>query len=436
MSGAALQQGMKQNMVATAAMQQFMRTLQATTAELQQLAAQAMAANPALEELPPPEEESGGDAAPLDRDATRRHELFLDSLTEEPTLREHVAEQLRRSGLETPVEQAALQLVDHLSAQGRFDDSPEELCRREQLDPADFLRALSALRDCDPPGVGAFDLRDSLMLQLERAGESEGLPMQLLREHWEALVRHRYADAARALGCTEGEVAAAAQRIARLDPDPGSRFARTERDVIRPDLLVDAQLHVTLTGEQVPRLTLSPAYRELMAERAEDAPLRRYLSRCFREGREFIRAVEERQRTLLLVARAIVARQQDFFRRGPARLAPLKMEQIAADTGLSISTVSRAVNGKYLGCAFGVWELRRFFSQALPAAEGNESALSAETVQARIRALIAAEDPRHPLSDAKIEKALAAEGLRIARRTIAKYREQMKILPTSLRRRS
>ncbi|MGN0829439.1 MAG: RNA polymerase factor sigma-54 [Akkermansia sp.] len=434
MSGAALQQGMKQNMVATAAMQQFMRTLQATTAELQQLAAQAMAANPALEELPPPEEE--GDAAPLDREATRRHELFLDSLTEEPSLREYVAEQLRRSGLETPIERAALHLVDHLDAHGRFDASPEELRRGEQLDPADFLLALSALRDCEPPGVGAFDLRDSLMLQLERTGETEGLPMQLLREHWEALVRHRYAEASRALGCTEGEVAAAAQRIARLDPDPGSRFARTEREVIRPDLWVDAQLQVSLTGEQVPRLTLSPTYRELMAERAEDVPLRRYLSRCFREGREFIRAVEERQRTLLLVARAIVARQQSFFRQGPSRLAPLKMEQIAADTGLSISTVSRAVNGKYLGCAFGVWELRRFFSQALPAAEGGEGALSAETAQARIRALIAAEDPRHPLSDAKIERALAAEGLMIARRTIAKYREQMKILPASLRRRS
>ena len=307
MSGAALQQGMKQNMVATAAMQQFMRTLQATTAELQQLASQAMAANPALEELPPPEEED--DTAPLDREATRRHELFLDSLTEEPSLREYVAEQLRRSGLEAPIERAALRLVDHLDTHGRFDSSPEELRRGEQLDPADFLLALSALRDCEPPGVGSFDLRDSLMLQLERTGEAEGLPMQLLREHWESLVRHRYAEAARALGCTEGEVAAAAQRIARLDPDPGSRFACTEREVIRPDLWVDAQLQVSLTGEQVPRLTLSPAYRELMAERAEDVPLRRYLSRCFREGREFIRAVEEEQRSVLLVACAIVAGQ-------------------------------------------------------------------------------------------------------------------------------
>lgn len=426
-----MQQGMKQSMVATAAMQMFMRTLQATNMELQQMAAQAMAANPALEELPPaePETESGA----LDTEATRRHDFFMESLTEEETLAAHLEEQIRQSALPRAVEEAALTLIRHLDPHGYFGCDPEQVRQEEGLSLAVFRKALSAVRDLDPAGVGAADVRDSLIIQLERLGEAHELPMQLLRGHWDALVRHRYAEAAKELGCTEADVAAAARRIARLNPDPGSGFAPVERNVIAPDLVVDGELNVSLTGENVPRLTLSAAYREMMAEQADKPEVRTYLSRCFREGRELIRAVEERQQTILAIARALVARQTAFFRKGPHALAPLKMEDIAEDCGCSISTVSRAVNGKYLRCAHGVFELRSFFTAALPA-EDNSAGVSAGAVQARIRALIAAEDPRKPLSDAKLEVALAAEGTVIARRTIAKYREQMKILPASLRK--
>lgn len=426
-----MQQGMKQSMVATAAMQMFMRTLQATNMELQQIAAQAMAANPALEELPPaePDAESG---VP-DAEATRRHDFFLESLTEEETLSAHLAEQIRQSALPPAVEDAALRLIRHLDPHGYFGRNPEQVREEEQIAAPVFRKALSAVRDLDPAGVGAADLRDSLIIQLERLGEGKELPLLLLREHWDALVRHRYAEAAKALNRTESDVAAAARRIARLNPDPGSGFAPTERNVISPDLVVDSELNVTLTGENVPRLTLSAAYREMMAEQADKPEVRSYLSRCFREGRELIRAVEERQQAILSVARALVARQTAFFRKGPHALAPLKMEDIAADCACSISTVSRAVNGKFLRCAHGVYELRSFFTAALPAEEGG-AGVSAGAVQARIRALIEAEDPRKPLSDAKIEAALSAEGTVVARRTIAKYREQMKILPASLRK--
>lgn len=430
-SSAGMQQGMKQHMVATAAMQMFMRTLQATNMELQQIAAQAMAANPALEELPPAEPET--DIGAPDAEATRRHDFFMESLTEEETLAAHLAEQIRQSALPRAVEGAALTLIRHLDPHGYFGCEPERVREEEQIPAAVFRKALSAVRDLDPAGVGAADLRESLIIQLERLGEARELPMQLLRGHWDALVRHRYAEAAKELGRTEADVAAAARRIARLNPDPGSGFAPAERNVITPDLVVDKELNVTLTGENVPQLTLSPAYREMMAEQADKPEVRTYLSRCFREGRELIRAVEERQQTILAVARALVARQTAFFRKGPHALAPLKMEEIADDCACSISTVSRAVNGKYLRCSHGVYELRSFFTAALPA-EDNTAGVSAGAVQARIRALIDAEDPRKPLSDTKIEAALAAEGTVVARRTIAKYREQMKILPASLRK--
>lgn len=438
MSSVGIQQGMRQNMVATAAMQLFMRTLQATNMELSQMAAQAVTANPALEEEPP-QEEGDTEYSPLDAEATARHDFFMESLTETPTLSSHLEEQIRRSALPPAVEKAALLLLEHLDAHGRFTDDPQQTAQEAGIPAEVYTAALRAVQDLDPAGVGAVDLRESLMLQLKRLGETDGLPMQLLTTHWEELVRHRYAEAAKALGCTEAEAERAARRIARLNPDPGSGFAAAEQTVMVPDIVVDYdrtrdELSVRLTGENVPRLTLSAEYREMMAEQADNETLRRYLSRCFREGRELIRAIADRQETILKTAMAIVTRQRDFFTLGRHALRPLKMEDIAGDISAGISTVSRAVNGKYLRCSHGVYELRSFFSAALATAEEGESTTAA-AVQAKIRQLVEAEDARKPLSDAKLEAALRAEGIIVARRTIAKYREQMKILPASLRKR-
>ena len=423
---------MKQSMVAGASMQLYLRALQSTHMELSHLVNHALNTNPALEEAPPlPADDTAPGSAP-DPDATRRHDYLLDSQPELPTLSAHLEEQVRQNALPADLQAAALELIAHLDNHGFFADDPATL----GLPPALLRRALRIVRDLEPAGVGARDLRDSLLLQLERAGESHTLPALLLRDHWDALVRHRYADAARALGLSEHEVAAAAHHISRLNPDPGSAFARVESLVITPDILVErkgAELRVSLTGEMVPRLVLSPDYREMMAEQGDKPEVRSYLSRCFREGRELIQAIEKRQSTILAIARAIVQRQREFFLRGAAHLLPLKMEDIAADAGLHISTVSRAVNGKFLRCDHGVYELRSFFSAALPADEGES--VSAGHIRARIKALIDAEPPHKPLSDAKIESQLAAEGIRVARRTIAKYREQLHILPASLRKR-
>lgn len=440
-------------MVATASMQLFMKALQATRAELSQMAVQALTSNPTLEEvpappgeisaeheaLPSPEFSSGeGDGAdfPADSEAGRRHDFLMDSLCDEPSLLSHLEEQIRQSALPPEVESAALLLIQHLDERGYLDMTPEQVAREERLPRQTVMQALHAVQDLDPPGVGASDLRESLMLQLRRLGEENSLAMNLLQLHWEELIRHRYAEAARALHREEGEVSAAAQRIARLNPDPGSAFSRTERHVIVPDLLVTREgenLTVSLTGVGVPRLALSSDYRDMMAEHADKPELRRYLSRCFREGRELIRALQERQQTILNIARALVVRQREFFLRGPGALAPLRMEEVAADTGYHISTISRACRGKYLRCDYGVRELRSFFTSSLPT-DGGEG-VSSDVIRNRIRELVRQENPASPFSDARLESALAAEGIRVARRTIAKYREQMHILPASLRRR-
>lgn len=434
-----MEQGMRTGMVATASMQRFMQVLQATNMELRLLVGEAMLSNPALEEVAPsPDSPADRENEPLDYDAAHRHGEFMESLEQVETLGAHLETEIRQSGLDERVESAALTLVQYLDEHGYFDEPPQEIAAREGMEAGVFRSALAALQELDPAGVGACGLQDSLLIQLRRAGEPTDSPVvRLVQEQWDALVHHRYAEAARALGVPEEAVVAAAYRVSRLNPDPGSGFAQTERHVVEPDLVVEpdesGSYVARLTGENVPQLELSAAYREMMAEQADKPEVRQYLSRCFKEGRELIRAIAERQGTILAVAQAVVARQQAFFRRGRAELLPLRMEDVAGDTGLSVSTVSRAVSGKFLRCSHGVYPLRGFFGAALPAAD--DSAVSSETVQRLILQLVQQEDPAHPLSDAALESALAQRGISVARRTIAKYRDKLKILPTNLRRR-
>ncbi len=440
MAHAGMQHRMQQSMVATAAMQLNLRVLQATSMELSHQAANALVSNPALEELPAPRQEELETTRPLNREATRRHAEFLDSLAGQETLAEHLENQILRSALTTEVESAALALIRTLDKRGYFpaDSPPELVAEQERLPRHIFRRALEAVQDLDPPGVGARDLRESLILQLKRLGEHNSIPSRLLSEHWESLVHHRYAEAAQSLELEEEAVALAARRIARLNPNPGSRFAQTEQNIISPDVLITREgeeLIATLTWEQIPRLALSARYRDMMAEQSDKADIRQYLSRCFREGRALIRAIDLRQQTILQIAQSLTRRQRAFFLQGPQALVPLRMEELAEELGVHASTISRAARGKYLRCDFGTFELRSFFPVALPAPEQGSDGISPHAVQARIRALIESEPPQKPLSDSKLESLLASEGITIARRTIAKYREQMKILPASLRKR-
>ncbi len=431
-----MEQGMRQSMIASAQMQMYMRALAANSTELEQMVSEAIATNPVLEEdrsrelLPP---SSSGSEQVM---ATERHERFLNTLTAEESLHEHLRQQVQQSGLSPDVEPIALYLVDNLNDKGYFDESPllltKEIGARSEL----AEEAIHCIQDLEPAGIGARDLQESLLIQLQRLGEGKGIAHELIKEHWDCLVAHRYSEAAKRMELDEEAIIGAARRISKLNPDPGSGFSSTDRHIITADVLVERdgdQLSVRLNQENTPQLSLSADYRSMMAEKADNAELRRYLSKCFREGRELIHAIEQRQQSVLEVSRALVVRQRAFFIEGPHAIAPMKMEQLAQDTDMHISTISRAVRNKYLRCEHGLFELRSFFTAGLSQSEG-EGDIAAGAVQSRIRSLIEAEDKKKPLSDAKLEKALAAEGIQIARRTIAKYREQMKILPASLRK--
>ena len=412
-------------MAATPAMQMMLHALQANQTELEEIINKALAANPALEkaELAPSKD-------PVDYRATQRRDFAMQSISSTQTLAEFLEEQIRQNDLSPKVKQAALQIIPYLNEHGFFAEPLSIVQQELGLDDKLFQQARRAICDADPAGVGAVDIRESLILQLKRLGEHKGLPMQLLKNHWDALIRHRYADIADALDIDEEAAELAARRIARLNPDPGSGFSQAELNVISPDILVEedaGELKVSLTQEASPQLVLSAEYREMMAEHADKAEVRQFLSKCFREGRELIRALSDRNATLLSVAEAIVRIQHHFIREKNAALIPMRLEDVAGATGLHVSTVSRAVRGKYLQCRRGVFELKALFTTGI-------NDVSADAIKQKIRALIAAEDAEQPLSDAEIEAQLSAEGINIARRTIAKYRDAMKILPASLRK--
>ena len=412
-------------MAATPAMQMMLHALQANQTELEEIINKALAANPALEKAEPAPAKD-----PVDYRAIQRRDFAMQSISSTQTLAEFLEEQIRQNDLSPKVKQAALQIIPYLNEHGFFAEPLSIVQQELGLDDKLFQQARRAICDADPAGVGAVDIRESLILQLKRLGEHKGLPMQLLKNHWDALIRHRYADIADALDIDEEAAELAARRIARLNPDPGSGFSQAELNVISPDILVEedaGELKVSLTQEASPQLVLSAEYREMMAEHADKAEVRQFLSKCFREGRELIRALSDRNATLLSVAEAIVRIQHHFFRVKNAALIPMRLEDVASATGLHVSTVSRAVRGKYLQCRRGVFELKALFTTGI-------NDVSADAIKQKIRALIAAEDAEQPLSDAEIEAQLSAEGINIARRTIAKYRDAMKILPTSLRK--
>ena len=449
MSEVSLQHGMTRQMAVSQSMQTGMQILQASALELRQIIRQALETNPMLDELPdasPEALEDGpdGDAwneredgwneftaeGRLSGDAAARRDFMYESVVAPESLKTHLMDQAQHSALTGRARDALFLLIDALDERGFLTESPQELEEQGCFSMRDMEEALAALREMDPPGVGAANLRDSLLIQLEQRGLKRSLAFRLVKRCWRELAAHKYEEAARLLDVEPGAVAAALEVIRSLTPDPGGAYAPGGNPHLLPDVIVEegpsGVLEVILTSEYLPRLSMNERYMELMAEGSGSRELRQYLRRAFREGQELLRALD--------------MRQEDFFRSGPSRLKAMGMEEVAEEMGVHVSTVSRACRDKYLLCRWGMKELRSFFSAGVPS-EGGVSpdgaasgAVAAGAVQELMRRLIAEEDSSKPLSDAGLAAALREKGVNIARRTVAKYREQMKILPASLRR--
>jgi len=298
----------------------------------------------------------------------------------------------------------------------------------------EMLRILQAL---DPPGVAARDIQECLLIQLRELGQTETLTYRLVSEAFSDLIAHRWNDLARRFGVSASAVQAAADALSSLDPKPGLKYSGRDDGYITPDLIVDkidGGYKVFLNDTGMPRLRLSRAYQEVTRDRKKLTPENReFIAAKMNSATWMIQAIEQRRQTMLKVMNFIVDRQRDFFEKGIEYLKPLTLREVAEVINMHESTVSRVTNEKYVQTPRGVLPLKFFFSSALSTSSGEDA--SARSIRAKLEKMVADEDTGKPLTDQQIVHLFQEQGIKIARRTVAKYRDQLGILPARMRKR-
>ncbi|HEU4565214.1 MAG TPA: RNA polymerase factor sigma-54 [Gemmatimonadaceae bacterium] len=321
-----------------------------------------------------------------------------------------------------------------LKAAEEADRKIDESQLYSQQECEDMLRTIQSL---DPPGVGARDLRECLMLQLREAGLEQSVPFRLIRDCFDELINHRWSEISKRFGISPADVQKAADEIAKLDPKPGLVYSSASDNYIIPDLIVekiDGRYHVFLNDANLPRLKLSKAYQEIARDKKKfEGENKEFISNKLNSANWMIQAIEQRRQTMLKVMNFIVDRQRDFFERGVQFLKPLTLREVAEVINMHESTVSRVTNEKYVQTPRGVLPLKFFFSSGLSTTGGED--VSARGIKAQIEKLVAEEDPRRPLTDQAIVNILKQSGVQIARRTVAKYRDQLGVLSARMRKR-
>jgi RNA polymerase sigma-54 factor len=464
MSDVYLHQSLSQQQTLAPQMRKSLEILQAGTMELSQIISQALEINPVLEDItesisldeegPDPEEADSldylnetdddwrdrtimeGKSSPWTSEDEERRQRLYDSIVAPMTLQGHLQQQLDLSMVDPPVREAAQAILGNLDGRGFLDLPAKDLGIRMGIKTVHLNAALKLVQSFDPPGVGASGIPESLLLQLERKGGRDTIEYKIVRDHLEDLARKRHPQIAKALGTSVERVTEAASRIGRLTPNPGGDFDPTGNPYILPDVVIEkndgGQLEARLTGEHLPNLRINDFYKDMIGKNGVDAKARQFLRDQIRDGRSLIRSISLRQETILAIAHKLIERQPDFFRKGPRHLRPLTMNEIADELGMHATTVSRAVAGKYILTPQGLMEMRAFFATGYQTQDGAE--VSNAGVREAIQQLVAAENPAKPLSDELLMKELGQQGITVARRTIAKYREQLNILPSHLRK--
>jgi RNA polymerase sigma-54 factor len=296
---------------------------------------------------------------------------------------------------------------------------------------------LRIIQKLDPPGVGARDLRESLLLQLEARGETDTLVYRLVREAFEDLKAHRWSDLGKRFGLDAAAVQQVADDLAKLDPKPGLQHSSANDAYIIPDLVVEkiaGEYKVFLNDSGLPRLRISKIYQDIARDKKKfQGENKDFINQRMNSAHWMIQAIEQRRQTMLKVMNFIVDRQKEFFEKGVEYLRPLTLREVADVINMHESTVSRVTNEKYVQTPRGLLPLKFFFSSGLATTTGEDA--SARSIRAQIQKMVADEDPKNPLTDQQIVEAFAQRGVRIARRTVAKYRDQLSILPARMRKR-
>ncbi|MEI7809528.1 MAG: RNA polymerase factor sigma-54 [Verrucomicrobiota bacterium] len=364
-----------------------------------------------------------------------RRQFMFDSLTAETSLAEHLIEQVRDTNLNEEQRVIAELLIGNIDDYGQLKATLDELAAATNL-PADKISdVLNVIQSFDPPGVGARDLRECLMLQLERSGQQETLEYLIIRDFMDALGKRRIPDIARGTGRSIEEVQLALARIGQLEPRPGRIFLNAVEQYVAPEVFVTRvgdDFAVTTNDDQIPHLRISNVYKDLMSQGGDNAEVREYIREKIRTGKFFIKSLQQRQQTIANIGKEIVKRQREFMDKGVAHLKPMTMAQVAEVVGVHETTVSRAVSGKFIETPQGVFEMKFFFTAGLQTASGTD--VSNACVKDMVAEIFKNENPAKPLSDQEAVRMLTDKGINIARRTIAKYRDELGILPSNLRK--
>jgi|TARA_B110000438_G_scaffold303682_1_gene366467 RNA polymerase sigma-54 factor len=369
-------------------------------------------------------------------DDAKRRQHFFDSVTGETSMQENLIEQARMQEADEETIKALEYLVGSLDDRGFMTTKASEIALYSDLPLRTVQEAGRLLKTLEPPGIGAEDVQECLLIQLRLNRRGGSIAAEIVQDHWQLLLRRRVPDIARRMSLTTEDVQQAVLEIARLDPSPGRQFSEDANRVIVPDITVSQddmdEWQIELHNDYIPRLRISPVYKEMMAKGVLKGKDREFLQEKFRSGKFLISSIEQRQQTIERITREILIYQEAFFEEGSSKLKPLTMNQIAERVGVHETTVSRAIANKYIRTPHGIFELKYFFT---PGYEGqNGTALSNTSVKERIAKIIEDEPSSKPLSDQKVVEVLAGEDVKIARRTVAKYREELGILPTNLRR--
>ncbi len=363
---------------------------------------------------------------------------FEQFLTRPPSLAEHLQWQLHMDIAEGEVCEAAECVIGNLDEEGRLTASDEEIGGLGGWSNETVEKARQIVMRLDPIGCGARDVRECLLVQLDVRGETERLAAQLIRDHLPELQQHKLPHLAKQLNLDIETLAAELQFIRTLDPYPGRRYTSEEPILISPEIYIEkleenGEYIIYFADDGSPRLRINPTYQQMLSQGTTTKETRNFIKEKMRSAVDLLRNIEHRRQTIYRVVESIVNRQKEFLDKGVEYIKPMMLKDIAEDIGMHLSTVSRVVNRKYAHTPQGVIELRRFFTEGMLNEEGEE--VSTRIIKLKIKKLIEEEDSHNPITDDQVVKILVKDGIKLSRRTVAKYRDQMNI-PGSRERRA
>lgn len=470
-----LSQNQSQRLILAPQLRQFLKLLELPIFELEQKVQEELEQNPVLEETKPASEEetasepeapetaqqqepvhdilremetldrtrSLGDfpsnSSAYDPEEVQKSRDYRESiLTKPPTLGDYLNWQLGLLELSAPEKEIAQEIIGNINDGGQLVASLEEIAQETGRAVQEIEQVLSKIQSLDPPGVGGRDLKEILLIQLRKLEGDTSLAQMVVQDHLSLLERKQFEPLARAINAPQDRIKEVAKQIARLEPKPGRVFYQEKPNYVVPDAEVslsedhEDELVIELNNDFIPSLRINREYRQMLKQKDLDPKAKAFLREKVQAAMDLIRSLSQRKSTLRLITEEIVKLQHDFFAKGFAYLKPLRLKDIAERVKVHESTVSRAIQNKYLDTPQGTIPYKSFFSNRLESTNG--SVESQKSALECLKHLIAHENKKKPLSDAKLVQQLNQEGIQIARRTVAKYRDLLKILPAYLRK--